>query len=267
MATVHPFEKAGLGVAPFRCVGVRENWFEIPGVMRKPGGSCKFCGTGILYEYMIVSSDSKEFVVGCDCVMKTGGDVKNFDQTRKDHQRAQRRVRSESKRAQRQAQWEAEKLVRDAERQEAALAWKAANVTLVNALIEYTGSSKFLLSMKDNLANWGSLTERQVEATDSALKAEQRTVASEFVGDVGQRVKNVKVRVTKALTVGYVRFGYTDTPRVLITLETEEGNQLTWWTNHHETVSTEFEPASFTVKEHTVYNGAKQTVVQRVAFK
>jgi len=70
--TIHPFEAAGLGKAPFKCTGMSENVFVIPGFGggSKAGGSCQYCGTGIRYEYHIVSSDGKKFHVGCDCVEK-----------------------------------------------------------------------------------------------------------------------------------------------------------------------------------------------------
>lgn len=79
---IHAFEKAGLGLAPFRCVGVErrvgpikigeqggcEMWSGSPG---QPMGVCGFCGTGIADCYVIVSSDKKRFIVGCECVKKT----------------------------------------------------------------------------------------------------------------------------------------------------------------------------------------------------
>lgn len=70
---VHPFEKAGLGVAPFSLTGVTEKWFSIPGVPEatKPGSCCDFCYTGIAYEFWIRSADGKKFKVGSECVRKT----------------------------------------------------------------------------------------------------------------------------------------------------------------------------------------------------
>lgn len=69
---MHVFEAAGLGKAPFRFAGYSENWFVIPGVMRKPGGSCDFCGASIAGEFSVRSADGKTFKVGCDCIMKAG---------------------------------------------------------------------------------------------------------------------------------------------------------------------------------------------------
>lgn len=49
--TIHPFEAANLGIAPFRFVGCTENVFVAhPGAVPKAGGSCDYCGNGIRYE-------------------------------------------------------------------------------------------------------------------------------------------------------------------------------------------------------------------------
>ncbi len=82
----HPFEAAGLGKAPFRCVG-RESFAAGggagPGVRvlgetsdgvrieTSPGTSCDYCGTYIINAFWILSSDARRFKVGCDCVAKT----------------------------------------------------------------------------------------------------------------------------------------------------------------------------------------------------
>ena len=81
----HVFEAAGLGTAPFRYVGFRERrgpekildangvWHgEECGAPGQPMGTCKFCGQGIAICCEIVSADGKRFIVGSDCVEKTG---------------------------------------------------------------------------------------------------------------------------------------------------------------------------------------------------
>lgn len=79
----HVFERAGLGTAPFRWLrcehrvgpiligteGGVEHWAGAPG---QPMGSCQFCGQGIAECHVIGSADGREFIVGCDCVRKTG---------------------------------------------------------------------------------------------------------------------------------------------------------------------------------------------------
>lgn len=79
---IHKFEEAGLGKAPFQVVGVHEERGPkvtyIDGIRCESGapgqpvGTCDYCGTGIADCYEIRSSDGKEFVVGSDCVAKTG---------------------------------------------------------------------------------------------------------------------------------------------------------------------------------------------------
>ena len=66
MNNVHPFEQALLGKAPFRCVRIQEIVHN-----GRAGSSCDYCGTSIRWAFFIVSTDGKEFKVGCDCVAKT----------------------------------------------------------------------------------------------------------------------------------------------------------------------------------------------------
>lgn len=69
--TMHPFERAQLGVAPFKFVGCVENVFQAaPGEPIRAGGSCDYCGNGIRYEMHIEGADGKKFKVGSDCVMR-----------------------------------------------------------------------------------------------------------------------------------------------------------------------------------------------------
>jgi hypothetical protein len=69
---IHPFERAGLGKAPFRFIGSERKTFQAhPGAPIQVGGSCDYCGTGIIEHCYIRSADGKTFKVGCDCVMKT----------------------------------------------------------------------------------------------------------------------------------------------------------------------------------------------------
>lgn len=70
---LHPFERAGLGKAPFAYVGMSEKvYVACPGAPEQPAGTCDYCGQGIRYCCGIRSADGKEFVVGCDCVRKLG---------------------------------------------------------------------------------------------------------------------------------------------------------------------------------------------------
>lgn len=76
--TLHPFESAGLGKAPFRYVGVEHKVGPVMladgitqvGAPGQPMGTCDYCLQGIANCYRIRSADGKDFVVGCDCVEK-----------------------------------------------------------------------------------------------------------------------------------------------------------------------------------------------------
>lgn len=80
MDTIHPFEKAGLGKAPFRYVGIeaqeishgRRVLGSVGGceMTTKPGGSCAFCAHYILDMFVVESADGQRFHVGCDCIRK-----------------------------------------------------------------------------------------------------------------------------------------------------------------------------------------------------
>lgn len=79
-STVHPFESAGLGIAPFSYVGTSHKVGPIAmgngvtvGSPGQPMGTCEYCGQGIAYCCSIESSDGNRFIVGSDCVEKTYG--------------------------------------------------------------------------------------------------------------------------------------------------------------------------------------------------
>jgi len=63
---IHPFEKLGLGQAPFTCVSIND--------AGKVTGCCDACGTGIRWECHILSNDGKTFMVGNDCINKLDRD-------------------------------------------------------------------------------------------------------------------------------------------------------------------------------------------------
>ncbi len=57
----HAFERVGLGKYPYTVAG-----------FGKAETCCAFCGRPITYAARILSSDGREFKVGCDCVMRSG---------------------------------------------------------------------------------------------------------------------------------------------------------------------------------------------------
>lgn len=91
---IHKFELSGLGKAPFRFHGIRENAFSpAPGEPSKAGGCCDYCSTGIRWECVIVSADGVQSVVGTDCIGKVGdkGLVNKARQARNELKRKEKR--------------------------------------------------------------------------------------------------------------------------------------------------------------------------------
>lgn len=93
----HVFELAGLGPAPYRSLGVRENLFTIPGFGSKPGGSCDYCANGIRYEFHLRAADGREFKVGSECILKAGD--AGLRRVVTAHERAKRKAKADAVRA------------------------------------------------------------------------------------------------------------------------------------------------------------------------
>lgn len=91
--SIHKFELAGMGKAPFKVVGFyalpskslaehNPNAYNLQLKAMPKGvgiGSCSYCGIALVNNYILESKDGKKSVVGCDCVQKVGdtGFLKN----------------------------------------------------------------------------------------------------------------------------------------------------------------------------------------------
>lgn len=60
-ATVHTFQNAGLGIAPFKLSHVTHG-----------SDNCQFCGTAIVHRFHLTDANGATFFVGSDCVLKSG---------------------------------------------------------------------------------------------------------------------------------------------------------------------------------------------------
>lgn len=70
---VHVFEKSGLGKAPFVYAGFFQGKAHADEFTGSQGcTACAYCSTGITNCFKIESSDGKQFIVGSECVKKTG---------------------------------------------------------------------------------------------------------------------------------------------------------------------------------------------------
>ena len=86
--TIHVFEAAALGVAPFKLDHVTAE-----------GGNCEFCGTPIVFRFYLQDKNGSIFFVGSDCVMKTGdkGLMKKVEAEVKKRQKELRDKREDAK--------------------------------------------------------------------------------------------------------------------------------------------------------------------------
>lgn len=94
--SVHPFEIAGLGHAPF--------YFECVVDTGKTTTSCDYCSTGLRYVCWVKSHDGRQFKVGIDCIRKLDRDDNRLVT---DAERALAKLQREKKDAERQQKREA----------------------------------------------------------------------------------------------------------------------------------------------------------------
>lgn len=110
--TLHPFETAGLGQAPFRLLAIRKNVYSAAPGHSQPGGCCSYCSQGILWECVIGSHDGKTFTVGQDCVRKLDrADNRLADAVK----RELAKIAKEQRQSAREARWQAQRVAREAE--------------------------------------------------------------------------------------------------------------------------------------------------------
>ena len=123
---LHPFERSGNGIGPFRFAGsislppasmgeqnttaFNSKMAEAQAMARQVSvrlGACDHCGTGIMHHAVITSADGKHFVVGFDCVAKTNDPSigKPAEVARAKRERESRRIKAEEKREARRKTW------------------------------------------------------------------------------------------------------------------------------------------------------------------
>lgn len=263
----HPFEKSGLGKAPFRCVDVVENWYSACAGHKQPGGSCAYCGTGIAYEYVIVGSDGSQFKVGSDCVMRTNAQapVKNADEIagfRRQRAKLAREKKAKgfaARRAEREAQWAIDRTNRFA-----AFSTEEPEICRIldKLLLEADpeAPTSFMLEMAHAIKRFGSLTAGQLAAVKASIARDAEKANSEFVGQPKQRIRgSFEIIATRSWENSYVW-----PPRTVFwTLMKMNGRDFVTYKGNHLGEKGEKFTAKFTVKEHEIYKNVRQTKLQR----
>ena len=182
--TMHPFEAAGLGLAPFSYVGMTEKVYSACPGHSQPAGTCDYCGQGIKYCCEIRSADGRSFIVGCDCVRKLnrsdnrmltamGRDIATRERAKRDAERPAK-WQSQCEERDRELQSQRDKNggltdseVREAEQQRLKIAnqekFTAKNSWLLEVLANHSGD--FCSSMSDKISR-GEIGELPTRCVD-----------------------------------------------------------------------------------------------------
>lgn len=220
---VHKFERSGLGKAPFRCVGMTEKVYRAaPDAPAQPGGSCDYCGTGIRYCFGIRSSDGRSFIVGSECVNKTGdaGLVVAVKREMKAH-------RDSVKVAERAAAAKAWREARDAETATRRAATLAANPDLTDLLAT---DHPIIRDIAERFAKWGSVSDAQIALVRKiAREAAERAAEVEIAAPTGRQVIRGRVLSVKD---HYTQVGYNTvhTWKITVKVTTPAGVWVCWGT-------------------------------------
>ena len=177
-ALLHPFERAGLGRAPFRALRCEA-----------ADGGCAFCGQRLKYLFHVQSGDGKTFVVGSDCVERAGAEVQNFGGLAKNLRR-EKAAAAKARKAHRAALLAADVFDQ----------WKADNGPLLAFLEDNKAADGFCASLLQWLGKHGALSAGQQGAAErmmvrkaawAAERAEKRQVEA-----VAAPVVNIDAIVT-----------------------------------------------------------------------
>ena len=143
----HIFETAGLGKAPYKYIGCI-----------KLSSGCQYCGTGILYQFWLLSSDGKKFYVGSDCIEKSGDSGLMY------HAKKERsKISREQRLARQQAQYEARQAERRSQAETRLAQYFADHASSAHIFEWAKNSSGIPLDMYNNLAKWGSMSDKQLD--------------------------------------------------------------------------------------------------------
>lgn len=229
---IHPFEKAGLGKAPFEVVDfsimrgpikwVKNGVTCESGAPCQPMGTCDYCGTGIANVYHIMSNDGKRFVVGCECVLKTTGENDPLTRKVKSIKRDNERQARQTKKAERRAIELQKNKIRAEE-----------IISGIDGLREAFEIDHYIIKdIKSRLFAWGSISEAQTALVLKIADQELRKASETFVNvpvEAGRQTIVGKV-VSAKWVDSYYGHNQTSDLKGLIVVETPEGNWKTWGT-------------------------------------
>lgn len=227
---IHPFEKSGLGKAPFRCVGMHVE--QGPRTLRdgtqvgapgQPLGVCDHCGMGIKYVYDIVSADGREFGVGCECVLKTAGVsdsalVRQVKTIKRDHDRKLRQERKAKKEdvARQVAKAQAEKII-----------------AKISGFAEALETDHHIIrDIKHRLFYWGNISDKQIALVFKIADQIKERKAQTFIPvPVGAGRQTIMGKIVAARWEGFgPDWMNASALKAMVVVDTPEGQWKTWGT-------------------------------------
>lgn len=271
-APAHKFEVAGLGTRPFICVGM---WTMPSNALLETNptaynmalanrphdlsvGSCAYCGMGLIYNYIIKNSEGRRFVVGCECVNKTGdeGLVREVKRARVEHKQRERQAIRDVAKAEREAAYQA------------MVATRAAEFETCNSWLIETATDLGLLDRK------GEFVSDVISAGRCGryVSEKARTMVTEAVRAAKFRHDNPSCHVgtegkRETFEVTVERVNYFDTAfgtKWVLTMRDARGNAIvSKSTSFHRERGTKLRFKA-TIKEHSEFRGELQTIVQRI---
>lgn len=259
---VHPFERVGLGKAPFRVAGYEKRvFYACPGAPMQCGGSCDYCGTGIVHTFIIVSADGKRFVVGSDCVAKTGDRamVREAGAARREYQARESKAARDERRGSH----------RRRARGAANVAAHADDLAKLGEIAE-NGSGRLAeiaADMAQGIRAGRFYTDRMRDAVARMWKA--YTFEPSHVGTVG-KMANLVLTFLGTRQIGENEWGR----RYIWRFADAAGNPVVWFTNwepiegrldriQDERGHVHAVKVRAKIKAHETYNGKAQTVIER----
>ena len=269
---LHAFEKAGLGKASFRCVGMCEIpstslaehnpiAYNMAMAMLPRGlsiGSCAFCGMCIKYNFIVEGATGRRFVVGSECVNRTGdaGLVKAVKAERSRIAKEKRVARNATAAAERRAAYEAERAAR-------AAAFESAHAGLIaraRAVTDIEAKGGFIADVIMGGLSGRFISDKALAAVTNAVADLERraTWNSAHLGTVGKRETFTAQVDRVAFFEG--AFGLV----WIITLRDEAGNAIVSKSTAFHAERGKTVTFKATIKEHSEFRGEKQTVVQRI---
>jgi hypothetical protein len=196
-------------------------------------------------------------------------------------------VRAEQANDRREAKWEAERGEREAriaaqqaEREARKESLSRTEPLFLNACVLYdldlddlgTYSGRrdhdFVQELIGKWLQYGELSDAQMAALRRAVDAEQARRVRTHVGEIGER-RSFNVSVSKLIEIERRnRYSYSKEYLKIVKMVDDGGHALVWFTTSWPDLQ-EGDGAEIvgTIKEHSEYNGEKQTVLQRVTVK